>query len=60
MTCEVCCLSKGAGSIGAFSSPITTKRQGHVLSTKTGRPSDPNARTIRCGGADGSRGNKIS
>jgi hypothetical protein len=35
MTCEIYCFPKGAGSAYAFGSSTSTKRQGHVLSTKT-------------------------
>jgi hypothetical protein len=37
MTCEIYCFSKGANSSSAFDSSSSIKRQGHVLSTKSGR-----------------------
>jgi hypothetical protein len=32
--------------VGAFGSPRSTKRQGHVLNTKSSGHSDPKARTV--------------
>jgi hypothetical protein len=47
MTCEIYYFLKDAGTIGAFGSSTSTKRQGHVLSTNNGRTVQPWARTVR-------------
>jgi hypothetical protein len=38
---EIYCFPKGAGSTYAFGSSTSTKRQGHMLSTKTGQADCP-------------------
>jgi hypothetical protein len=57
ITYEIYYFSKGASSTDAFGSSTSTKRLGHVLSTKALNDLD---QTVRRGGANGLRINRIS